>query len=81
MGGDKGPAPVIAGLARFLAGTPGARVILHGPEDQLRPLLAKRRIDSSRVEIRHATEVVATESGHAARARNLHVVGDRRRPG
>ncbi len=59
MGGDKGPAPVIAGLARFLAGTPGARVILHGPEDQLRPLLAKRRIDSSRVEIRHATEVVA----------------------
>jgi phosphate acyltransferase len=57
MGGDKGPATVVAGLARFLADTPGAKAILHGPEAELRPLVAKRRIEG-RVTIRDARDVV-----------------------
>ena len=31
MGGDKGPATVVAGLSTFLASQPKARAILHGP--------------------------------------------------
>ncbi len=58
MGGDKGPATVVAGLARFLADEPTARVILHGPEDQLTPMLAKRRI-AGQVTVRHAKDIVA----------------------
>jgi len=58
MGGDKGPAPIVAGLSHFLRKRPGARVLLHGDESQLRPLVQKRRL-SGQVEIRHAPDVVA----------------------
>ena len=57
MGGDKGPATVVAGLARFLEDSPDARAILHGPEAELAPLVAKRRI-GDRVTIRDARDVV-----------------------
>ncbi len=57
MGGDKGPATVVAGLSRFLADIPDARVILHGPEATLRPLLAKHNF-GDRVTIHDAAEVV-----------------------
>jgi glycerol-3-phosphate acyltransferase PlsX len=57
MGGDKGPATVVAGLSRFLTNTPGAKAILHGPEAELAPLVAKRRI-GDRVAIRDARDVV-----------------------
>ena len=40
MGGDSGPATVVAGLAKFLGKTPGARVILHGSAEVLTPLVA-----------------------------------------
>jgi glycerol-3-phosphate acyltransferase PlsX len=58
MGGDKGPAAVVAGLARFMADEPQAMALLAGPERDLRPLLDKRRL-SDRVRIVHATETVA----------------------
>ena len=32
MGGDNGPATVVAGLARFLDKRPDAKAILHGPQ-------------------------------------------------
>ncbi len=57
MGGDKGPAAIVAGLARFLKDMPDARAIVHGPADELAPLLAKRRI-SDRVDLRDAPDVV-----------------------
>lgn len=68
MGGDKGPAAIVAGLARFLEKHPDARAILHGPETELSPLLAKRKI-GTQVEIRHAEEVVemTTKPSHALR--------------
>lgn len=58
MGGDKGPAIVVAGLQRFLAEEPAARVILHGPEDELKPLVSRRGI-GARVTIRNAPDTVA----------------------
>lgn len=56
MGGDKGPQAVVAGLSAFLAETPGARVLLHGPESVLAPLV---RPLGDRVRVVHAPEVVA----------------------
>lgn len=57
MGGDKGPATVVAGLSSFLRKTPSARAILHGPADQLQPLLDKHGI-TDRVTIHDASDVV-----------------------
>jgi glycerol-3-phosphate acyltransferase PlsX len=57
MGGDKGPATVVAGLSTFLQKTPDARAILHGPESELTPLLAKHNI-AERVTIHDAADVV-----------------------
>ena len=58
MGGDEGPAPVVAGLALFLRANPDASILLHGPEDQLKPLIEKKKITNS-VTIVHAPDVVA----------------------
>jgi glycerol-3-phosphate acyltransferase PlsX len=55
MGGDKGPAPVVAGLRAFLAEHPRAQVLLHGPEAELGPLV--RGLD--RVRVMPADRVVA----------------------
>lgn len=41
MGGDKGAIPVVAGLCKFLKKHPQARALLHGPTDDLRPLIKK----------------------------------------
>lgn len=57
MGGDKGPATVVAGLSMFLAQTPGAQAILHGPQTELEPMLAKHGI-AGRVTINDAPDVV-----------------------
>lgn len=57
MGGDKGPATIVAGLSPFLKKNPDARVVLHGPEEQLTPLITKRGL-TDRVTIRHASDVV-----------------------
>jgi glycerol-3-phosphate acyltransferase PlsX len=56
MGGDKGPQVVVAGLTRFLRATPGARILLHGPTDALRPLVIEL---GDRVEVVHAPAVVS----------------------
>lgn len=58
MGGDEGPAPIVAGLARFLASSKDVHVLLHGPEAELAPLVAKRKIQKS-VTIVHAPDVVS----------------------
>ncbi|SLN18765.1 phosphate acyltransferase PlsX [Pseudooctadecabacter jejudonensis] len=59
MGGDQGPAPVVAGLALFLdRADSDVHILLHGDQDQLTPLLAKRKI-ASRVTVVHASDVVS----------------------
>ena len=57
MGGDQGPATVVAGLSKFLSDETEARVILHGPTAELQALIAKHNI-SDRVTVHDATEVV-----------------------
>ena len=57
MGGDKGPATVVAGLSKFLNKESQARAILHGPKAELEPLVAKHGI-AGRVTIHDAPDVV-----------------------
>ena len=58
MGGDQGPATVVAGIAHSASKNPDIGFILHGPQDELERLIAKRRGLADRCEIRHAPEVV-----------------------
>ena len=57
MGGDQGPATVVAGLSKFLHSEPAARAILHGPKTTLEPLLARHNI-ADRVTVHDAPDVV-----------------------
>jgi glycerol-3-phosphate acyltransferase PlsX len=61
MGGDRGPAAVVAGLAASAAALPRADFVLHGDEAVLAPLLARRAELSGRVTLRHAPRVVTME--------------------
>ena len=61
MGGDRGPAAVVAGLVDSLAQHPRMDAILHGDESVLRPLVARHPQLSSRVTLRHADRVVKME--------------------
>ncbi|ETW14338.1 phosphate acyltransferase [Roseivivax marinus] len=61
MGGDRGPAPVIAGIAQSAKKNPDIRFILHGDADELKRLAAKRlnaRHLDGRCEFRDASGVV-----------------------
>lgn len=58
MGGDRGPAAVVAGLSRSAQRNPDIAFILHGDEAALKPLVAKHATLTERCEIRHADEVV-----------------------
>jgi glycerol-3-phosphate acyltransferase PlsX len=61
MGGDRGPAAVVAGLALSAAELPDARFILHGDQAQLAPLLDRTPALKGRVDLRHADRVVTME--------------------
>jgi phosphate acyltransferase len=59
MGGDKGPATVVAGLVISAANHLDADFILHGDRAVLAPLLAKHPKLTPRVTLRHADRAVA----------------------
>ncbi len=61
MGGDNGPAAVIAGMALSAAKNPDIEFILHGPEEELTRLLDKRPELKGRCRLRHATGVVSMD--------------------
>ncbi|WP_371224444.1 phosphate acyltransferase PlsX [Roseovarius sp. 2305UL8-3] len=61
MGGDEGPATVVAGISRSAHKNPDIGFILHGPKDELEKLVAKRKNLADCCEIRDATEVVTME--------------------
>ncbi len=61
MGGDQGPAAVVAGMAKSAAKNPDIGFILHGPESELAPLVARRKL-TDRVRIRDAPEVVTMDA-------------------
>ncbi|NIY99644.1 phosphate acyltransferase, partial [Salipiger sp. HF18] len=60
MGGDRGPATIVAGLAAFARRNREARFIVHGPADELGPLIEKRKL-TKRCEIRDARGVVSMQ--------------------
>ncbi len=61
MGGDSGPATVVAGIYKSARKNPEIHFILHGPADELEKLVARRRGLSERCEIRDAQGVVSME--------------------
>ncbi len=61
MGGDRGAAPIVAGLIRALKLDPSLRFILHGDERALARLVRKHGRLQGRSEIRHAEDVVAMD--------------------
>lgn len=58
MGGDLGPAAVVAGISLSARRNPDIGFIVSGDESILKPLLAKKPDLAARCEIRHAEEVV-----------------------
>jgi glycerol-3-phosphate acyltransferase PlsX len=58
MGGDAGPAPILAGAAIARRRHPKVRFLLHGDEGVLKPLLSRHRALAKRAEIRHAPGIV-----------------------
>ena len=58
MGGDRGPAAVVAGLAICAVEKPDADFILHGDEAELTRLLARQPELTGRVQLRPAARVV-----------------------
>ena len=61
MGGDRGPAPVVAGIARSAKINRDLHFILHGPATELEKLVARRRILTNRCDIRDAKDVVTMD--------------------
>ncbi|MEM7745518.1 MAG: phosphate acyltransferase PlsX [Pseudomonadota bacterium] len=70
MGGDGGPAPIIAGLNRAAKVNPSLRFLIHGDTDTLSQLLRKRRRLRDCVEIVHAKTVVAMDEKPSRALRN-----------
>lgn len=61
MGGDRGPAAVVAGIAESAEKNPDIRFILHGPRAELERLVARRPGLSARCDIRDAQGVVTMD--------------------
>ncbi|GAA6196763.1 phosphate acyltransferase PlsX [Pseudophaeobacter sp.] len=70
MGGDAGPAVVVAGLAMSAKKNPQLGFLLHGPAEELAQLVAKRRILDGRVEIRDSQKVVTMDDKPSQVMRN-----------
>lgn len=62
MGGDRGPAAVVGGLARSAEKNGEIRFILHGPAAELAPLVARERVLEGRVELRDSPDVVTMDA-------------------
>ena len=70
MGGDRGPAAVVAGLVLSAEMNPRIAFILHGDEAVLAPLVNKHPELSGRCALRHAPRVVTMEDKPAQVMRN-----------
>lgn len=69
MGGDQGPAVVVAGLAKAAAKDDGLAFIVHGDAAALMPLVAKRKLDARTI-VRGAADVVTMDAKPSAVMRN-----------
>lgn len=58
MGGDRGPAAVVAGIVASAVKNPDVAFIVHGDEAELGALIAQHSVLAGRCEVRHAPRVV-----------------------
>jgi glycerol-3-phosphate acyltransferase PlsX len=71
MGGDHGLSVTVPAALDFLKQVDDARLLLVGQKDEIDQALAKSRtVDSTRIEVRHASEVVAMDDPPAAALRS-----------
>ncbi|WP_227269408.1 phosphate acyltransferase PlsX [Roseobacter weihaiensis] len=70
MGGDEGPATVIAGCDVSARKNPDISFILHGPEAELSSLVARRKALAGRCEIRGTSDVVTMDDKPSQVVRN-----------
>jgi glycerol-3-phosphate acyltransferase PlsX len=71
MGGDHGLPVTVPAAVSFLSSETSATLLLVGREDEIRAALGKhRRVDSSRLRIVHADEVVGMDESPATALRN-----------
>ncbi|WP_083445100.1 phosphate acyltransferase PlsX [Pseudorhodobacter aquimaris] len=70
MGGDRGPASVVAGLVLSAHKNPRIAFILHGDEAVLAPLVAKHPELSGRCVLRHAARIISMEDKPSQAMRN-----------
>ncbi|QFQ87153.1 phosphate acyltransferase PlsX [Paracoccus kondratievae] len=61
MGGDRGPATVIAGVAESAQKNPHIRFVVHGPKAELERLISRRSGLAGRCDIRDASGVVTMD--------------------
>ena len=70
MGGDHGLSVTVPASVSFLQHVPDARLILVGREDEIHKSLARAHLaDPSRIEVRHASEVVTMDDPPAVALR------------
>lgn len=69
MGGDSGPAPVIAGMSLSASINPDIRFLVFGNKAEIEPLIARKRPLHGRCELRHADGVITMDAkpSHAMR--------------
>ncbi|MEP2530626.1 phosphate acyltransferase PlsX [Shimia sp.] len=70
MGGDRGPAAVVAGISLSAKKNPDIGFILHGDKPELEKLVIRKKYLAGRVEIRHAADVVSMEDKPSQVMRN-----------
>ena len=70
MGGDSGPAAIVAGCASFAKSHKNVDLVLHGPQAELEALVLRRRQLRGRVTFRDAAQVVSMEDKPSQVVRN-----------
>ncbi len=70
MGGDNGPAAIVAGCDVSARKNPDIFFILHGAENELEPLVARRKSLSNRCKIRNTSDVVTMDDKPSQIVRN-----------
>jgi glycerol-3-phosphate acyltransferase PlsX len=70
MGGDNGPAAIVAGCDASARKNPDIRFILHGEEKVLKALVDRRKALDGRCEIRNASDVVTMDDKPSQAVRN-----------
>jgi glycerol-3-phosphate acyltransferase PlsX len=59
MGGDRGPAAAVAGMAQSAEKNPDIRFIVHGDQRIIDPLIARRRALKGKCDVRHTETAVS----------------------